>query len=1833
MGSGEQATLDLSGDGFLQVAVPTKAKGDGALVDNSGRISARGGTVQLSAAAARDMARQAVNMSGTIEARGVSGRSGDIVLSGGDGEVAISGNVDASSRRGSGGKVEVTGRKITLANAKINASGKTGGGTVNIGGNRQGKGPLQHAETLTIDANTVINADAVTTGHGGNVVLWSDDLTRFAGTITAKGGTISGNGGEAEVSGKAKLSYTGLTDLTAAHGSVGNLLLDPYNMTISTGTDSNSSGFTATGNDSIINVNTLTNALATANVTVSTGGAGSAGSQAGTITVAAPITWSALTTLTLSAASDITINAAVTASGASAGLVLQADNSGTGAGTVSFGAGGSVALSGSSTAARIYYNPSSFGTATDFSSKVAANSVIAYQLVNNLTDLQAISLHLNGNFALGKNLDASATVRWNGGSGFVPIGVDRAGNVLNNSNGFNGNFDGQNHAIYNLTAATVNYAGLFGYAGTGSRITRVGLVGGSVYGGSNVGGLVGYSAGSVTSSFATIAVNGGSDNVGGLVGYNLGSVSTSYATGAVVGNFYVGGLVGWSVGSVTQAYATGAVTGYKYVGDLVGVNGGTIAYTFTSGLRPGYGLVGLNLRTVSNSFWDTDTNDQYFGTGYSGQGTFSASGLGRLAMQDPLTFINAGWDFTSVWGKSTSGANNGYMMLRSLSSGLYDDYVKIGSASRTYGESNSTITGATLSGVGAGNVTFNWGSAIKATTNAGTYNYADAGVISLSETGSRTAYVDYSQNLTIGRRPLTVTAEAQTKTYGDADPTLTYTTTSTVNNDTLSGSLATTTGQYSDVGRYAITQGSLDNANYAINYVGADLTINQRALTVAANAGQSFTYGDTPSLAYSVTSGSLLNGDALSGSLGGLTSTSGVGTYTLTRGTLDNTNYAITFVGNTATVAPRPITVTADAQSKTYGDINPALTYTTNGLVNGDTLSGLLSTAAGQYSNVGGYAITQGALAASNNYVLTYIGANLAVTQRPLTVTANALSKTYGDINPALTYTTNGLVNGDTVSGSLATLAAQYSNVGSYAITQGSLTASGNYALTYIGADLTVNRRALTVAADALSRTYGDANPTLTYTVGGAGPVNGDTLSGSLSTSAMQYSNVGTYGITIGSLGNSNYSISFTGADLTINPRLLTVTADALSKAYGDVNPMLTYTVGGAGLVNGDTLSGSLVTTAGQYSNVGTYTISQGTLGNSNYSVSYAGADLTINKRALTVTADALSKAFGDANQTLTYTVGGAGLVNGDTLSGSLVTTAGQYSNVGTYGITIGSLGNTNYSVSYTGADLTINKRALTVTADALSKAYGDTNPALTYTVGGAGLVNGDTLSGLLSTAAGQYSNVGPYTISQGTLGNSNYSVSYTGADLTINKRALTVTADALSKAYGDTNPTLTYTVGGAGLVNGDTLFGSLVTTAGQYSNVGTYAILQGSLGNANYAITYSGADLTINKRAITVAADNQSRIYGNANPALTYAIGGAGLVNSDTLSGLLATSATGSSNVGTYDITQGTLTASGNYDLSFIGGDLTVSKRAITVTGNSQSRIYGDANPALTYVIGGAGLVNGDGLSGGLATATGPASGVGTYGITQGSLAASGNYDLTFLSGMLSVTPRAIAVTANDATRTYGDQNPVFGYAAVGLVNGDTLTGALAASASQFSGIGSYAIGLGTLGNANYAIAYTGANLTITPRLISVIANNARRAAGAANPYFTYTVAGGGLVNGDRLFGQLASAADRFSIPGSYAIEQGSLAGSANYSLSFVKGILTVTAPPSSPSTDLASAIVPRSYAPDTAPPLPPLPAEDHRGFSYTEAGRGLFLTDPRFAGTVVCLGDGTGCLVQAVP
>ncbi|MCZ8172274.1 MAG: filamentous hemagglutinin N-terminal domain-containing protein, partial [Brevundimonas sp.] len=560
LGSGEKVTLDLSGDGFLQVAVPTAAGGDQALVSNSGRLSAPGGRVEIAAATAQSAARHAINMSGVVEANTVSGTAGSITFSGGPGgAVNVSGRVDASSATGRGGNVTVTGANIALRGAEVNASGATGGGRVRIGGDRLGQGDLPRAQRVSVDNASVIRADATTRGDGGDIVLWSEGRTDFAGSISARGGAEGGRGGEAEVSSRGVLNYTGFADLRAPLGAWGTLLLDPYNITISDGTQTNP-GFTATTDDSVINAGTLVTALGAANVVVSTGLTGSPGTQAGNITLAVPLTWSSAGNLTLQAAGAIALNGAVTAT--AGGLTLQAG--GNISATEAISVGRFELLSGNW--AQNTATLPSFA-ATDFritggSFLRAAGGDGSAATPYRLTDIYGVQgmgsspALLASSYRLANDIAAAGTSGWNGGAGFVPVGRFAAR--------FTGSLDGAGNVITGLTInrQSTPDVGLVGYAGSGSSISNLGLVGGSVTGGNYVGGLVGWNQGAITQAYATGMVAGQS-HVGGLVGSNeAGSITQAYATGMVAGSNYVGGLVGWNNGgSIADSYWDTQTTG------------------------------------------------------------------------------------------------------------------------------------------------------------------------------------------------------------------------------------------------------------------------------------------------------------------------------------------------------------------------------------------------------------------------------------------------------------------------------------------------------------------------------------------------------------------------------------------------------------------------------------------------------------------------------------------------------------------------------------------------------------------------------------------------------------------------------------------------------------------------------------------------------------------------------------------------------------------------------------------------------------------------------------------------------------------------------------------------------------------------------------------------------------------------------------------------------------------------------------------------------------------------------------------------------------------------
>ncbi|OYX47794.1 MAG: hypothetical protein B7Y87_00695 [Sphingomonadales bacterium 32-64-22] len=1403
MEGSDQAALDLTGDGFLRLGLPTGS------IEVAGTINAN--TVVLTAGTARDAARGVVNLSGVINATGVESK---------------------------GGVVRLTGDVINLTGATIDASGTLGGGSIEIGGGYQGTGDLAHATDLNVDAASVIRADALVQGDGGDVVLWSDHKTAFAGTITARGGANSGDGGNAEVSGKALLAYTGFTNLLAPKGKTGDLLLDPYDVTILDSPGSTSAGFTATGDNSFIDVTTLTNALGSANVTVSTG---SGGSQAGNITVVSPIFWNAATTLELSAAGDIAIIADIASASANAGLILRADNDGSGSGTVTFGAG-IVDFSETGSTIDIYYNPTSYASPTNYSGNVNSGTLTSWMLVNTLQNLQDMNTNLAGTYALSKSIDASETASWNSGAGFAPIGNG-------SSNNFTGKFDGQGHVISGLTInrPTTNYVGLFGYI-SDATISNVGLEGGSISGNSNVGGLVGeaYNNTTISNAYATGAVSG-TLIAGGLVGeaYNNTMISNAYATGTVSGNSIVGGLVGRTSTNTTisNAYATGAVSEVLYAGGLVG-------FAWQS--------------TISNSYWDVYSTRQAGALGFDNGSTVvnvssvtsdpAKSGDANYAFK-PSAYAN--FDFTNDWfmvdgstrpfgrweyATDITNAHQLQLMAMNLSAsytlGAKIDLSETGAVTSGSPETYAGMwSSAGFSPVGDGSNKFTGtfdgqGHIISGLTierpdqnYVGLFGYVDGGSISnvgleivsvsgYQQVGGLAARAD---NAAIENAHTTGTVSGNSITGALSGYTISSTirnvySTASVEAGPYSGGLIGSAVNTAITNAYAT--GSVDGGLFSGGLIGS---VNNSAIANAYATGSVTAGSRAGGLIGSINKGSITNAYAtglVSGSLyvGGLVGNATEVTVSNSYWDSYGTGQSEGIGNNSGATIDNVLPVTSDpAQSAASNYAFKASAWSnfaTGGVSDLDTVGGqdkAWRIYDGHTTPLLKAFMTKLEGTASGGETVTYNGAEQSLTP--------TFSSPYSYDESLI------LGLSDNVKGT---------DAGSYSVADNLYSVQQGYDLVLTGSGaLTITPRALTVTytANAASSIYGNTIGTLPGTATASGLQGSDTLANvtsgtaAFATTAGKTSNVGSYAITGSGLSanSGNYTFTFVQADanataLTITPRALTVTyiANAASSIYGDAISGLTGEVLSEGLVNGDELSGtaSWTTIADGKSNVGGYAITgSGLSASANYDVTTVQADananaLTITPRALTVTytANAASSIYGDAISGLTGSVSNEGLVNGDELSGtaSWTTIADGKSNVGGYAITGSGLSaSANYDVITVQADakataLTITPRALTVTyaANASQMTAGGNLPSLGGTVSQEGLVNGDELSGTASwtTPADSSSEAGSYAITGAGVGASaNYTVTAQQAEG--NATALTIVSAANPNPEPGPNP------------------------------------------------------------------------------------------------------------------------------------------------------------------------------------------------------------------------------------------------------------------------------------------------------------------------------------------------------------------------------------------------------------------------------------------------------------
>ncbi|MBH3428914.1 MBG domain-containing protein [Pseudomonas alkylphenolica] len=1265
LATGPQATLDFHGDGLLNIAVSGNPGEPGSVnadvsggVHNSGEIDAAGGVVSMSAQRAAKHLDSVINLGGNVSADSVSNDGGTIVL-GSAAHTNVTGNL--SAKGSNGGSIKVLGDAVNVAgNARIDATGTQGaGGKVLVGGSFQGKSAEPAAKSTHVAKGAALKADGTT--DGGQVVVWSDGSTHFAGSASATG---KAHGGVVETSGK-QLTVTADANVnTRGEKASGTWLLAPQTVNINaTGDDNLGSGSVA--------ASAVVNGLAQGNVVIQ---------ATETLNVNAPIIATNLATV---------------------------NNDG----RVS-----------SSTLALIGAGNAGLVSTFDGNDKSHANGAV---------NIKAPILLKDG------NLYISAT-------GDIRL-IDNA------PAGSRGDAAYGQRAIIDVGSGiawlkTANTASIFQQANTALIGSKVALEGASVRMDSGLnfaGELAGKASNGIFTFSQTNASGNGPDTSktisAPLTGETLSGVKayalTQVGTQVVIGNNETDRTVTLSPGNgQTFDYVVFEALNFHDENGNEIPQADVLRYLDSSD----YLIYGISFRDTDNALWQFKPNP--------------ADVNAPIVTRNGITVdVPVGFSLSPVGGTLAVGVKNQYF---ENYWGVDSEYIP-GAANQQeiqYKPSTDTSqqlifklqseTDAVLARIGwlADDKPWVQTTDGKPVTQQNLFETARMQFLSTQDK------TDTNVTISGNQAHIIATPENVSREYGEQNPALTQNiqysgaTTDQVRGidqyvdarlgrpGVIQSSPSTAADAQSNVGEYAIKGGLSGDAfaqqRYTLQNNPATLTVTPAQLTVTAN-DKSKTYGDSdPALDYGV-SGAKLGHNAANLLQGTLARQAGEDVrtpgYSINQGSVglnndQGSNYVLQFIEGTLTITPAALTLTAENTGKVYGDLDPSLGYQLSGLKGQDQAgevlnSGALQRQAGEDVVAGGYNIGQGSIGLNQgkgqNYILSYQAGTFTITPATLLVRADDKTKVYGQVDPALSYQVSGLKRGDQQAavlndGSLQREAGETVKAGGYAIGNVDLAStSQNYILNFQDGVFTITPAALQIDAGDHSKVYGEVDPGLTYRVSGL--VNGDSAADVLNGGAVQRDsgeNVGRYSVKQGDLGlnggkGGNYILTFNDGQLAITPAELTVTADHQTKVYGDLDPLLTYSV--QGLKRGDSASavvaGALDRQSGENVRDGGYAITQGNvvLSSGNYSMVFKEGNLQVTPAPLDVHADSKTKVLGAADPQLTYQV--SGLKNGDTAAvaqGSLLRAPGE--DAGAYGIGQGQAyqAGTNYTVTFHDGTLTI---------------------------------------------------------------------------------------------------------------------------------------------------------------------------------------------------------------------------------------------------------------------------------------------------------------------------------------------------------------------------------------------------------------------------------------------------------------------------------------------------------------------------------------------------------------
>lgn len=966
----------------------------------------------------------------------------------------------------------------------------------------------------------------------------------------------------------------------------------------------------------------------------------------------------------------------------------------------------------------------------------------------------------------------------------------------------------------------------------------------------------------------------------------------------------------------------------------------------------------------------------------------------------------------------------------------------------------------------------------------------------------------------------------------------------------------------------------------------------------------------------------LVSGESLSGKLAKESGTT-VGKYRITIGTLasENPNYNIVFFSNVYEITKTSFKITGVTIEKIYDgetdiqninidnlefELKNGTEYksvTWSEIAKDSNVSLRLTASFKDNANVGsGKPVSFVAELIGTdkaNFELESVPANVygKITKAPIEITAHVDQKQFGDSDPELTYTiTSGqLYNSDNLTGKLSRQSGE--NVGTYQIQKGTLSAGGNYQLTFVGNTFEIVKRQVKVNALKVTKQYGDADGQLTYEL-----VDGTTevQEGlNLKLEREKGELVGTYEISVVSYNSRNYEIvSFTQEGFEILKREITISVYSKEKEYDSTDfAEVVYEISNLQENNPDKIRLDITakfrgTTVREWGilyyydgNLITDFSSSIVLGNNvdcydiTFDVNYT-ANITIRKIYIVIEHGKVSKEWGDPDPNpLPFEIenGFEGIVLTGQLERGLT---GQdedgfvvnNNEVGIYPLYLGTLinetNNQYFDISFKEDNyyFEIIKRRVILSAPNTMKIYGDEDPDFPFELApGVTLPEGVSLSDILTNgklSRRQGENVGKYTYGLGEVKlistqQKNYELFLNENYLEIVPRDIEIRIEDATKEYGEENPEFIYTI-----ISGSIGFeGDLIISYSGDPNVGKHE-LQALINSENYNLTSNKAYLTITPAPIMIQSDYIDKIYGEEDPALTFYLREGKLKYDDTFESILTgfIKRAEGENVGTYSILKNTLTANSNYDLTFNGSNFVIKKRTAYVVANPVKKFLDEINDPyeLTYDV--SNLLEGDTLSGEL---TVELTGVGEFEIGIGTLANS-NYQIHYTSAIFKVSKRSIEILVGSQTRAYDSttNHDEFVYEILGEVkegHGKSYFNVVL-SCNPDKNVGIYPILISYSSEVNtlYDVEIVEGYFVISPRLINIIAKDVEITYGDEIPAegnLRYDVEGT-IFDGDLEI--ILGFDDVISGVGEYDIIDKTIEND-NYQINFTKGKLTI--------------------------------------------------------------------------